>query len=102
VNYSAIALISAAVLGTRASSISIAAANDTAVTALHAEGAQVYECKIASDGTLSWQLREPIAPLLLDGKTVGRHYAGPNWEHVPWRPNRLQAPQARHRLTFRG
>src|SRR6202012_3662344 len=25
--------------------------------------------------------REPIATLLLDGKTVGRHYAGPNWEH---------------------
>src|SRR2546421_10876903 len=26
--------------------------------------------------------REPIATLLLDGKTVGRHYAGPNWEHA--------------------
>jgi len=25
--------------------------------------------------------REPIATLLADGKTVGRHYAGPNWEH---------------------
>ena len=25
--------------------------------------------------------REPIATLLLDGKTVGRHYAGPNWEY---------------------
>ena len=24
----------------------------------------------------------PIAALLLDGKTVGRHYAGPNWEHI--------------------
>ena len=24
---------------------------------------------------------EPIATLLVDGKTVGRHYAGPNWEH---------------------
>jgi hypothetical protein len=29
-----------------------------------------------------WTLREPIATLLLDGKTVGRHYAGPNWEHM--------------------
>jgi hypothetical protein len=25
--------------------------------------------------------REPIATLLADGKTVGRHYSGPNWEH---------------------
>jgi Protein of unknown function (DUF3455) len=25
--------------------------------------------------------REPVATLLLDGKTVGRHTAGPNWEH---------------------
>jgi Protein of unknown function (DUF3455) len=82
VNYRTIALISAAALGVRACSISIAAANDPAVTALHAEGAQIYECKIASDGTLAWQLREPIATLLLDGKTVGRHYAGPSWEYV--------------------
>jgi hypothetical protein len=25
--------------------------------------------------------REPIATLLLDNETVGRHYAGPTWEH---------------------
>jgi hypothetical protein len=61
---------------------SIAAATDTAVTALHAEGAQIYECKVASDGKLTWQLREPVATLLLDGTTVGRHYAGPSWEYV--------------------
>ena len=29
----------------------------------------------------SGRFREPIATLLADGKTVGRHYAGPNWEH---------------------
>jgi hypothetical protein len=51
------------------------------VLALHAEGAQVYECKAGADGKLAWAFREPIATLLLDGKTVGRHYAGPNWEH---------------------
>jgi hypothetical protein len=82
VNYRTIALISAVILGTRACPISIAAAGDGAVTALHAERAQVYECKTANDGTLTWQFREPIATLLLDGKTVGRHYAGPNWELV--------------------
>ena len=60
----------------------IAAPGETVVLTLHAEGAQVYKCKAASDGKLAWAFREPIATLLLDGKTVGRHYAGPNWEHI--------------------
>src|SRR5262245_11365244 len=60
---------------------SIAAPGETAVATLHAEGAQVYECKPDAGGKLGWQFREPIATLLLDGKTVGRHYAGPSWEH---------------------
>jgi hypothetical protein len=59
----------------------IAAPGETVVLTLHAEGAQVYECKAGADGKLAWAFREPIATLLLDGKTVGRHYAGPNWEH---------------------
>ncbi len=59
----------------------IAAPGETVVLTLHAEGAQVYECKAGSDGKPAWAFREPIATLLLDGKTVGRHYAGPNWEH---------------------
>jgi hypothetical protein len=60
----------------------IAAPGEKAVLTLHAEGAQVYECKAAADGKLAWTFREPIATLLLDGKTVGRHYTGPNWEHI--------------------
>src|SRR5262245_20327857 len=60
----------------------IAAPGETPVVTLHAEGAQVYECKAGADGKLSWTFREPIATLFLDGKTVGRHYAGPNWEHT--------------------
>ena len=60
----------------------IAAPGETTVLTLHAEGAQVYECKAGSDGKLAWAFREPIATLLLDGKTVGRHYTGPNWEHI--------------------
>ena len=59
----------------------IAAPGETAVLTLHAEGAQVYECKTVAGGTLAWVFREPIATLLSDGKTVGRHYAGPNWEY---------------------
>jgi hypothetical protein len=51
-----------------------------AVMTVHAEGAQIYECKADSTGKLVWQFREPIATLLIDGKTVGRHYAGPSWE----------------------
>ena len=58
----------------------IAAAGETLVTTIHAVGAQVYECRSDSAGKLVWQFREPIATLLIDGKTVGRHYAGPTWE----------------------
>ena len=59
----------------------IAAPGETAVVTMHAEGAQVYECKADQGGKLTWQFREPIATLMLEGKTVGRHYAGPTWEH---------------------
>jgi hypothetical protein len=59
----------------------IAAPGEAVVLAVHAEGAQVYECKAGTDGKLNWAFREPIATLFADGKTIGRHYAGPNWEH---------------------
>jgi len=58
----------------------IAAPGETVVATLHAQGAQVYECKTDAAGKLVWQFREPIATLFVDGKTIGRHYAGPNWE----------------------
>ena len=58
----------------------IAAPGESVVLSVHAEGAQVYECKAGTDGKLSWAFREPIATLLSEGKSVGRHYAGPNWE----------------------
>ena len=60
----------------------IAAPDATPVVTLHAVGAQLYECKTAADGKLAWVFREPIATLMLDGRTVGRHYAGPTWEHM--------------------
>jgi hypothetical protein len=60
----------------------IAAPGETVVLTVHAEGAQVYECKAGADGKLAWAFREPIATLFVDGKTIGRHYAGPNWEHM--------------------
>jgi hypothetical protein len=59
----------------------IAAPPDVSLVAtVHAVGAQVYECKFDTTGNLIWHFREPIATLLIGGKTVGRHYAGPNWE----------------------
>ncbi len=58
----------------------IAAPGELTVMQVHAEGAQIYECKAEASGHLSWQFREPIAILLHDGATIGRHYAGPRWE----------------------
>ena len=58
----------------------IAAPGEAVVATFHAEGAQVYDCKADASGKLAWQFREPIATLLRDGSTAGRHYAGPNWE----------------------
>lgn len=46
----------------------------------HAEGAQVYQCATGPGGRTAWTFREPIATLISDGKTIGRHYAGPSWE----------------------
>jgi hypothetical protein len=58
----------------------IATNGETAMLTVHAEGAQVYDCKAGESGKLSWHFREPVATLIENGKTVGRHYAGPNWE----------------------
>jgi hypothetical protein len=60
----------------------IAAPDEALIAMAHAEGAQIYDCKADAGGHLAWQFREPIATLLIDGKTVGRHYAGPTWEMI--------------------
>lgn len=59
---------------------SIVAKGETLIATIHAEGAQVYECKSDTGGPLEWQFREPIAALIVDGETIGTHYAGPHWE----------------------
>jgi Protein of unknown function (DUF3455) len=56
------------------------APGETPLVTIHAEGAQIYECKADAGGKLAWQFREPIATLIIDGRTVGRHFAGPSWE----------------------
>lgn len=60
----------------------IVAPGEAAVVTLHAQGAQIYDCKADPAGRLTWQFREPVATLMLAGQTVGRHYAGPHWEHA--------------------
>ena len=77
-------LLSSSLLSARAETPlpdTIAAPGEATVLTVHAEGAQIYECRAGADGKPAWAFREPIATLLIDGKTVGRHYAGPNWEH---------------------
>src|SRR5260370_15275637 len=52
------------------------------VAQLKAAGAQIYVCAKNAEGALNWTFREPVASLLEDGKTVGRHFVGPTWEFV--------------------
>jgi Protein of unknown function (DUF3455) len=78
----AFALTSTSAFAADALPDAIAAPGESVVLSVHAEGAQVYECKAGTDGKLAWAFREPIATLLSEGKTIGRHYAGPNWEHA--------------------
>jgi hypothetical protein len=58
------------------------------IATFHAEGAQIYQCKPDSEKyrseprALAWQFREPIATLIVDGKSIGWHSAGPNWDHT--------------------
>jgi hypothetical protein len=58
------------------------APGEAPVLKLHAAGAQIYECKADADGKLAWVFREPVATLMLDGATIGRHYRGPTFEHM--------------------
>ncbi len=66
----------------------IAERDGAVIATLHAEGAQVYQCKLdpgtsqSGGATLTWQFREPIAALFAEGQSIGRHYAGPNWDHI--------------------
>ena len=57
----------------------IAAPGQAIVAVARGEGAQIYECKADAEGRLAWQFREPIATLIRNDETVGRHYAGPSW-----------------------
>jgi hypothetical protein len=57
-----------------------APANEQLVMQVHAKGDQIYSCKV--DGPQpAWTLKAPEAQLFdKDGKTFGKHFAGPSWE----------------------
>ncbi len=55
-------------------------ADHAVVLTVHAEGIQLYECRQDAGSPAAWTFREPIATLISQGKTIGRHYAGPTWE----------------------
>jgi hypothetical protein len=61
---------------------SIAVKAGVPVALLRAAGAQIYVCAKNAAGALNWTFREPVASLLDEGKTVGRHFVGPTWEFV--------------------
>ena len=55
-------------------------ANEQLLLEVHAKGDQIYMCKV--DGTQTgWTLKAPDAQLFdKEGKTFGKHFAGPAWE----------------------
>jgi Protein of unknown function (DUF3455) len=65
----------------------IAVRNSARIAAVHAEGTQTYVCKQKSEESpsqpraLIWEFREPLATLSSNGMSIGRHYAGPNWDY---------------------
>ncbi|MHC6226210.1 DUF3455 domain-containing protein [Pseudomonas sp. X10] len=71
-----------------AGSVRVAVANEafppvpgaTELLSVQAHGVQIYECRVDDAGKLAWAFREPLATLILDGRTVGRHFAGPSWQ----------------------
>src|SRR3954471_4427702 len=57
------------------------AGNKEAMT-LKGAGMLTYECK-AKDAAFEWAFAGPDAKLTdASGKTVGKYYAGPTWEHM--------------------
>lgn len=56
--------------------------NETLATTVGARGVQIYECHVRKDGSgYEWAFVAPDADLLgPDGKTIGRHGAGPYWQ----------------------
>jgi hypothetical protein len=57
-------------------------ADEAMLGAVSARGVQIYECHMKSDDATEWTFVAPEAELFVDGKRVGTHYAGPQWESL--------------------
>jgi hypothetical protein len=78
----------------------IIVSGEAIVATLHGEGAQIYQCRYDQANKLFWTMREAIATLLLDGKTVGFHAAGPIWQHIDGSSVRARMVSAAPGATF--
>lgn len=59
-----------------------APAGTTAAMTLKGAGMLTYECR-AKDAAFEWAFAGPDAQLMdASGKTVGKYYGGPTWEHM--------------------
>jgi hypothetical protein len=55
-------------------------ANEQILVRVHAKGDQIYTCK-GDAAQFTWVLKAPEAQLFdKDGKSFGKHFAGPSWE----------------------
>jgi hypothetical protein len=55
-------------------------ANEQLLLQVHAKGDQIYTCK-SDAAQFTWTLKAPDAQLFdKDGKSFGKHFAGPSWE----------------------
>ena len=55
-------------------------ANEQLLLQVHAKGNQIYICK-SDAAQFTWTLKAPDAQLFdKDGKSFGKHFAGPSWE----------------------
>jgi len=55
-------------------------ANEQLLLQVHAKGDQIYSCK-SEAAQFTWTLKAPDAQLFdKDGKSFGKHFAGPSWE----------------------
>lgn len=76
-------------------------AGERAVEIIGAKGVQIYQCRIAADGSAAWAFVGPEADLFDgSGRSAGKHYAGPHWEAADGSKvigtvkSRADAPQA--------
>jgi Protein of unknown function (DUF3455) len=54
--------------------------NEKLLFQVHAKGDQIYSCK-GDNARFTWTLKAPDAQLFdTDGKSFGKHFAGPSWE----------------------